>query len=252
MAMFSMKRFRDLVNRANWHFTLSKSSLHDLIQALGGPYNDSKGDDWRTLNRFALIRVQKCIWPVGEGTANSPWGAKKRKYHEALGYLADQLFNLQPADALLVASYKTGWAMRLLTTNMKFVTSSGASVADLLISHSLSGRFSSELCIPTDGLIGDWEHHRLIFAGLMKKKENGSLMSPGGLKTQGFGINTYCFARMAGTKYYCQFKLDEINLDKFKAEIAFPDDVGLDYIMPYPQGKPARASWPTPEWNKVV
>jgi hypothetical protein len=250
-ADYSMKTFKDLVKRANGHFTLRKSSLKNLIQALGDGYNDSKGDDRRTLERPALIQVQECIWPVGEGTSNTPWGAKKRKYKEALGYLAETLFGLGKEDALLVASYKTGWGTYLLTTDMKFVSKSGATTDELNKSLALSGHYASEVCIPAGGLIGDWDHHKLVFGGLMKTEKDGSLKSAGAVKNQGFGPNTYCFARMAGTEYYCQFDLRNVNLEKFSSEIAFPGDVALDCIKPYPQGKPARALWSTPGWDKV-
>jgi hypothetical protein len=242
----------DTVNKGNCHFNLSKSSLQDLIQDLGGEYKESRGEDWRTLDRDELKEVQKRIWPLGEGTANTAWAAKKRKYKEALGYLAETLFDLDAADALLVGSYKTGWAEYLLTRDMKFVTSSGANTTDLQKSLALSGRFASEVCIPQDGLIGDWAKHKLVFAGLMKTKPDGSLKSAGGFKTQGFGPNTYCFARKAGTRYYCKFDISTKDLDSFNSEIAFPDDVKLEYIKPYPQGKPdANAPWLSPRWDEV-
>jgi hypothetical protein len=252
-----MKAFKQGVNKGNSFFTLSKSELKPLFDLLGGDYNDSRGEDWRDLNRQKLEAIQECIWPEGVGVAAHPWMKKKLKYKEALGYLASTLFDRAEADALLVGSYKTGWKTWKLHRDMKFVSASGADSGKLQNSGGLSARFASEVCIPHAGMLGDWTHHKFIFGGLMKTNEDGSLKSSGAIGKQGFGSNTYCYLRPTGTTYYCMFDLkaieDKAEEDKekgdkpkqFTSEIAFPQDVDKKYVKPYPNGQAADGPWST-------
>jgi hypothetical protein len=243
-ATFSMKTFMDHVNSANWHFTLAKSSLNPLVQELGGAYVKANGQDQRNLNRTTLENVQGIIWPMGDGIATSPWGLKKKKYKLALGYLAHTLYGVDAADALLVGTYKTGWVRRQLAGSKKFVSASTAKEAEIAASGGLSNRFSTEMCIPTGGMIGDWQDgHKYIFAAPMRLKENGKLASAGAIKGQGFGNNTYCFERDALTWYMCMSDVE--NTPNYTGEVAFPDDVTRDYIKIYANGLPK----PNPLWN---
>jgi hypothetical protein len=80
---FSMRRFQDLVNDANWHFAWFKeSSLTPLISALGGPYNAGRGDDVRDLVARGR-EVRAAIARIDE--------AKQTKYFKAFDYLASAL-----------------------------------------------------------------------------------------------------------------------------------------------------------------
>ncbi|MBL8218979.1 MAG: hypothetical protein JNL62_07110 [Bryobacterales bacterium] len=254
---FSMKTFMEKVKQANWHFTLSKSSLwsfdyagigvtDSLINTLGGAYDKAKGADTRTLNRTDLMKVQGIIWPQGVGatTKKAPWTLKKEKYRAALGYLVNALFNLDEADALLVGTYKTGYSRRTLTQDMHFVTAKGVTPQELTTSGRLSSGYATELCIPDQGLVGDWPEHKFIFAKPMKTKNDGiTLVSAGAIKGQGFGNNIYCFKRPATTPYYCTQIVDPNSTGA--TEVAFPGDVPISYIKVYAQGKPL----PQQHWN---
>lgn len=254
---FSMKTFMEKVKSANWHFTLSKSSLFDfdyanlgvkdsLINKLGGPYDKAKGADQRTLNRAQLMDVQGIIWPLGVGatTQKTPWTLKKEKYHAALGYLAHEFFNLLESDALLVGTYKTGYSRRTLTQDLHFVTAKGVTPQQLSTSGSLSSAFATELCIPDQGLIGDWQEHKFTFAKPMATKSDGiTLASAGAIGKQGFGNNIYCFKRPTTAVYYCTQIVTANSVAS--TEVAFPEDIPVSYIKVYVGGKPA----PNQPWN---
>lgn len=248
-ATFSMKTFMDHVKSANWTFKLAKSSLNPLVTALGGDHVASRGLDQRTLDRQQLETVQGIIWPLGDGVTTSPWGKKKRKYKNALGYLAHTLYQLAAADALLVGSYKTSWEPRQLTGSMKFTSGSGAREAQMAASGGLATRFASELCIPMGGMIGDWAvGHKFVFGTVMRLDNKGRLLGPGGIKTQGFGTNVYCFQRDALTDYMCMYDVE--NSPNYRGEIAFPADVPTSYIKLYVDGAPkAQPLWPSPNWT---
>lgn len=247
-----MKTFMDKVKGANWHFTLSKSSLwssdyanighnQSLITTLGGAYDKAKGTDTRTLNRATLIEMQGLIWPQGVGATDkkTPWTLKKEKYRAALGYLVHTLLNLDEADALLVGTYKTGYTRRTLAQDMHFVTAKGVTPQELSTSLNLSSRYATELCIPDQGLVGDWPEHKFIFAKPMKTQNDGiTLTSAGAIKGQGFGHNIYCFKRPATTPYYCTQAVNPQSTGG--TEVAFPDDIPVSYIKVYEQGKPAK------------
>lgn len=248
-AFFSMKTFMDHVNSANWTFTLAESSLAPLVQQLGGAYVKANGQDMRNLNRATLENVQGIIWPMGDGIATSPWGRKKKKYRLALGYLASTLYGVNNADALLVGTYKTGWVRRQLAANKKFVSASTAKEAELAASGGLSNRFSSEMCIPTGGMIGDWpDGHKYIFAAPMRLTDDGRLASAGAIKGQGFGNNTYCFERDALTRYMCMSDVE--NTPTYTGEVAFCDDVTRDYIKIYENRRPkVNPLWNATNWT---
>ena len=248
----AMKDFMDFVHQANWHFTLSRSSLKPLIERLGGAYKKSLGTDTRTLDDDDLLAIQGLVWPLGVGATTDSWCVKKRKYRNALGYLVRELFELEAGDALLVGSYKANWRRYTLQENRKFITSSGATPADLHHSGGLSARFASELCIAdhkgTAQLVGNWKQqygfgNKFVFAAPMRTKADGSLKSAGAIKTQGFGANVYCFERKSGTQYMCMYKLEDHA--EYFGEIAFPDDIPLAFIKHYPNG----AENPNPPWG---
>lgn len=250
-ASCSMKTFMEHVNSANWHFTLSKSSLKSLVDELGGPHVKSNGSDVRNLNRTDLETIQGILWPQGDGVATSPWGLKKKKYRLALGYLAHALYGLDAADALLVASYKTGWTLQHLRNSKKFVSAKTVKEADIDKSGGLSSRFASELCIPIGGMIGDWpDGHKFLFGTPMRTKGDGKLVSAGAIKGQGFGDNTYCFERDAQTKYMCMCDVE--GSPKYTGEVAFIDDVAKGYIRAYENGRPkASPLWHSPHWTEA-
>ena len=256
-ASFSMKTFIEKVKSANWHFTLSKSSLYDfdyanigvkdsLINKLGGPYDKNKGADQRNLNRQQLEDVQGIIWPVGVGATDqkTPWTLKKEKYRAALGYLVHELFQLLESDALLVGTYKTGYARRHLTQDLHFVTAKGVTPKQLSTSGFLSASYATELCIPDGGMIGDWPEHKFIFAKPMATKSDGiTLASAGAIGKQGFGNNIYCFKRPNTTPYY--FTQVVTANSHPSTEVAFPDNIPISYIKVYSGGKPL----PQQPWN---
>jgi hypothetical protein len=246
---FSMKTFMELVNKGNWHFTLKKSDLKDLIEdALMGEYDKSKGADLRTLTRRGLMEVQAQIWREGIGGSDTPdpWTLKKTKYKLALGYLAKTLFQLDEADALLVGSYKDGWQEFMLRAPKRFVSAKSISESKLHQSGSLNNRFASEVCIPKNGLIGDWDlGHKFYFGGPMAFRR-GKLASGGALKNQGFGNNIYCFERPLGERYMSMFDADVEGTREF----AFTNDAGLSYIRAYKDGQPAPTQpWASPNFN---
>ena len=80
---FSMRRFQELVDGANWHFAWFKeSSLAPLITALGGVYDTRRGDDPRDL-RLRGREVRAAIARIDE--------TKQTKYFRAFDYLGDAL-----------------------------------------------------------------------------------------------------------------------------------------------------------------
>jgi hypothetical protein len=254
---FSMKTFMEKVKQGNWHLTPSKSSLwsfdygnngtkQSLIQALKGPYDQTKGADTRTLTRAEMMVVQGIIWPLGVGatTVKTPWTLKKEKYKAALGYLARTLFPnfVVEADALLVGTYKTNYQRQSLGQDMHFVTAKGVTPAALNSSGRLSNQYATEVCIPDQGMVGDWPEHKFNFAKPMKTKADGiTLMSAGAIAHQGFGNNIYCFKRPAGTVYYATGAVTPGSTGA--TEVAFPGDIPTSYIKFYKDGKPGIQPW---------
>ncbi len=81
---FSIKQFKRLLKSVNSSFSRFKlSSLEPLIDALGGEYDERRGNDWRTLSDARIDLVQRCIFDLPND--------KLQKYRIALNYLADEL-----------------------------------------------------------------------------------------------------------------------------------------------------------------
>ena len=184
--------------------------------------------------------IQNVIWQVG--VKEDAWSQAKRFYADALGYLVHQIFEhdgsagptLTAPDALLLGEFKKNWSPFILAQDTAFVHKSNVTAKQLMASNGFSTRFASEVCIPDQGLVGDWpQGNKFIFTMKARFDEEGALIidSGGALKNFGFG-ETFLIRQPANTRYMSASRVTGDPRDK-GGQVAFPDDIPLERITVY-------------------
>lgn len=203
----SMKQFMTNVTNSNTSFKLSKSSLKSLIDNLGGTFDESKGLDMRNItSRETLSAIHTNIWGTGLSEQGSMPIDKRRKYKTALDYLVGAMWD-NPASQRIVLKKrenKNSWSAAFLNQAKWFIHCSGVTPQQILASGGLDPRKSSEVCIPLNGLLGDWEWHEFIFA--FEQDKPNELKPPKAAATAGFSAGGYIYRFQAtrGTEYMSQ------------------------------------------------
>ena len=243
---FSMTEFMRLVKVANWHFTLEKSSLKQLIHLLGGPAVDATHIDIRAFTRAEKIEIQDTIWPLG--VAGNAWSLKKKKYREALNYLARELFAVGEDKVLKLGQPKDGWNVYMLRRPKAFLHCSGVTVEAVYRSGGLDPKYSTEFCYPGNGFLSDWSWNEFVFCFPASVGEDGSPI----LKKRGaqkfFGFSSTAQSRPGATQsdfflvvqkewatYMAQLDV-ELGDKNSATETAFPYKIPLANITPYRNG----------------
>jgi len=228
----SMKEFMIRVKNNNFHFNLPESSLNTLINKLGGAYDESQGLDMRNItHRQTLIEIQEARWGINAAEDGAIPLKKRRKYKTALDYLVGKMWQTPGSKRIVLKKRenKINWKVVYLGYKPKwFVHCSGVTPQQILASGGLDPTKSTEVCIPKDGLIGEWIWHEFVFA--FEIGENDKITPPQAAKNLGFAAGGYIYRFQQGqhTQLMCQNgKIVDGN------EIGFPELIPMANIEVY-------------------
>lgn len=238
MSQVSLKAFTACVKKPESLMSRRPDGIKDLLRLVAECQVGKT--DVCTIDLDHREAIQNLIWQVG--VKEDDWSKAKRVYAEALGYLVEQIFQhdgsagptLTAPDALLLGEFKKNWSPFILAQDTWFVHKSSVTVKQLVASSGFSTRFASEVCIPDQGLVGDWpQGNKFIFTMKARFDDEGGLIvdSGGALKNFGFG-ETFLIRQPANTRYMSDRRVTGDNRDK-GGQVAFPDDIPLERISVY-------------------
>ncbi|RZI85567.1 MAG: hypothetical protein EOP38_04640 [Rubrivivax sp.] len=249
MPFVKLDQFEKLVAAADPKKSMFKSGpahhpdIAVLLKLIKGCPPRPDGTNYVSLE--ALAAFQSVIWQVG--SKDDPWQSTKQKYADAFMYLVEQLFLDGPSvgpglvrqDALLLGEYKSGWMQMILSHESWFWHRSRVELDDLIASRGITPRYATEVCIPSDGLVGDWPYGcKFVFtvkAGFGDDDE--PLINKGGkLKDFGFGKYAFLIRQPAATRYMSDRVVPNTR-EAGSAQVAFPDPIPLNRITVYQGSK---------------